>query len=87
MLTISKKDKERRIFDLVYADRSLDEVKDSENPDFLVRFLPTTAYFDFGVEVTKYYLTETNARIDNIAGYTRGLLNGCDFKHKDDKKV
>jgi hypothetical protein len=83
--TNSKKQQERRIFDLVYADRSFDEVKESENPDFLVRFFPNTAYF--GVEVTEYYLTETNARIDNIAGYTGELLNGNDFKHKDDRKV
>jgi hypothetical protein len=83
--TNSKKQQERRIFDLVYADRSFDEVKASENPDFLVRYFPNTSYF--GVEVTEYYLTETNARIDNIAGYTGELLNDNDFKHKDDRKV
>ena len=83
--TNSKKQQERRIFDLVYGDRSFDEVKVSENPDFLVRYFPNTSYF--GVEVTEYYLTETNARIDNIAGYTGELLNGNDFKHKDDRKA
>ena len=81
----SKKQQERRIFDLIYSDRSFDEVKESENPDFLVRYFPNTSYF--GVEVTEYYLTETNARIDNIADYTGELLNGNDFKHKDDRKV
>jgi hypothetical protein len=81
----SKKQKERRIFNLVYADRSFDEIKESENPDFLVRYFPNMSFF--GVEVTEYYLTETNARIDNITGYSGELLNGNDFKHKDDGKV
>lgn len=85
MDTNSKKEQERSIFDLIYADRSFDEVKESENPDFLVRLFPNTIHF--GVEVTEYYLTETNARIDNIDGYTDKLLNGGDFKHKDDRKV
>lgn len=74
----SKKQEERRIFDLVYADRSFYEVKDSETPDFLVRYFPNTSYF--GVEVTEYYLTETNARLDNITDYTGQLLNGKDYK-------
>jgi hypothetical protein len=80
-----KKKKERRIFDLVYADRSFDEIKDFESPDFLVRSFPRTPYF--GVEVTEQYLTETNARIDNISGYSGQLLDGGAFKHKDDRKV
>ncbi len=85
METNSKKQQERRIFDLVYADRSFDEVKESENPDFLVRYFPNTPYF--GVEVTECYLTETNARIHNISGYTDELLRGNNFRHKDDGKI
>lgn len=81
----TKKQEERRVFDLVYAGRSFDEVRENENPDFLVRLFPGTPYF--GVEVTEYYLTETNARIDNISGYTNQLLNGEDLKHKDDRKI
>lgn len=83
--TNSKKQEERRIFDLVYADRSFDEVKEFETPDFLVRYFPNTSYF--GVEVTEYYLTETNARLDNITDYSGHLLNGKDYKHKDDRTV
>ena len=85
METNSKKQQERRIFDLVYADRSFDEVKESENPDFLVRYFPNTPYF--GVEVTECYLTETNARIHNISGYTDELLRVNNFRHKDDGKI
>lgn len=81
----NKKHEERRIFDLIYADRSLDEVKEYENPDFLVRYFPNTPYF--GVEVTEYYLSETDARIDNISDYSTQLLNGEGFKHKDDRQV
>lgn len=83
--TNSKKQEERRIFDLVYGDRSFDKVKDFETPDFLVRYFPNTPYF--GVEVTEYYLTETNARLDNITDYTGQLLDGKNYKHKDDRKV
>ena len=85
MVADSKKKKERLIFDLVYADRSFDEIKDFENPDFLLRYFPKDPYF--GVEVTEQYLSETNARIDNISGYSGQLLNGGVFKHKDDRKV
>ncbi len=81
----TKQQEERRIFDLVYAGRSFNEVRENENPDFLVRLFPDMPYF--GVEVTEYYLTETNARIDNISDYTNKLLNGEDFKHKNDKKI
>jgi hypothetical protein len=83
--TNPKKQEERRIFDLVYGDRSFDEVKDSETPDFLVRYFPNTPYF--GVEVTEYYLTETNARLDNIKDYTGQLFDSKNYKHKDDRNV
>lgn len=83
--TNSKKQEERRIFDLVYGDKSFYEVKYFESPDFLVRYFSNTPYF--GVEITEYYLTETNARLDNIADYSDQLLDGNDYKHKDDRKV
>lgn len=78
----SKKTEERRIFDLVYGDGSLDDVRPHENPDFLVRLSAHLPYF--GVEVTEYYVDETSARLDRIEGYSTSLLDGDGFRHKDD---
>jgi hypothetical protein len=80
----NKKVAERRIFDLVYAARPLHEILTHENPDFLVRQTPRTPYF--GVEVTEYHASETSARLDRLEGYTTALLDGGDFRHKDDPK-
>jgi hypothetical protein len=80
----NKKAAERHIFDLVYAGRQLHEILPHENPDFLVRQTPRTPYF--GVEVTEYHVSETSARLDRLDGYTTTLLNGGDFRHKDDPK-
>jgi hypothetical protein len=77
-----KKTDERRIFDLVYAERSPNEVAPHENPDFLVRLAPALPYF--GVEVTSYYVSESSARLDRIEGYTSELLDGGRFRHKND---
>jgi hypothetical protein len=80
----AKKAEERRIFDLVYGDRSLHDVLTHENPDFLVRQSPGLPHF--GVEVTEYHVNETNARLDRLKGYSTRLLDGGDFRHKDDPK-
>jgi hypothetical protein len=81
----TKKSRERRIFDLVYGERSFNDVTQHENPDFLVRHLRDAPVF--GVEVTEYYHSETDARMDRIAGYVSHLLEGHDFRHKDDRKT
>lgn len=80
----SKKQRERRIFDMVYGDVSFAEVTDNECPDFLVRLFDGSPYF--GVEVTEFYQTETSARLQSISGYSHQLLAGEDFKHKDDRE-
>jgi len=81
----TKKARERRIFQLVYGDRTYYEIVQHENPDFLVRHFRDSPFF--GVEVTEYFHTEANARIDRIDGYVTDLLQGENFKHKDDRKT
>lgn len=81
----NQKQEERRIFDLVYSGRSLDDVVEHENPDFLARCSPELPYF--GVEITEYYDSESNARLSCIPDYVSELLQGEDFRHKDDRRV
>ena len=53
--TNSKKQEERRIFDLVYGDKSFYEVKYFESPDFLVALLFRSTRLFWIVEITEYY--------------------------------
>jgi hypothetical protein len=80
----SKKERERQILDEVYADRTFYEIEHLTNksPDFLIRPHPRTERF--GVEITEFYLTEGEARLQLIEGYRTDLLDGGDVRHKDD---
>ena len=75
-----KKDKERTIFDFVYADRVYDSVTPTEEPDFTV----TNADGAFGVEITEFYFSQSEARIQNIPGYFQEILERQNYRHKDD---
>lgn len=81
----TKKQRERRIFEMVYSNRSFDGIMANECPDFLVRQFPTSLCF--GVEITEVYNSETDARLDRISGYVDQLLDGGGFKHKYDRKT
>ena len=41
---------------------------------------------DFGVEVTEFFLTESDARLERIGSYACDLIAGGDYRHKDDPK-
>src|SRR5713101_2273510 len=75
-----KKNKERTIFDLVYAGRAFDSVTPTEEPDFRVK----NADGEFGVEITEFYFSQSEARIKNIPGYFQEILERKNYKHKDD---
>lgn len=81
---ISKKDKERNILFSIYKKDDYAQIEDSEEPDFII--CEKKDGNRFGVEVTELYYTETNARMKNLDNYCLDLLDGKDFKHKDDKK-
>jgi hypothetical protein len=70
---------------MIYGGTALAEVIDSERPDFLVRYSADSRIF--GVEVTEFYQSDTNARLNRIPGYVSELLDGRDFRRKYDRKV
>jgi len=72
MNAAEKKQDERRVFDLVYASERFDEVIPNENPDFLLRREPGMPCF--GVEITEYHVSETDARLDRLPAYSTDLL-------------
>jgi hypothetical protein len=79
----AKKLRERKILDLVYADRRIEEIIPSERPDFLLR---CRGGQQFGVEIAELYHSQTTARLDRIPDYSSELLGGGDFRHKDDAR-
>ena len=83
LLTVTrKKDRERTILELVYDASRFDSVRGSESPDFELQHHNEDTYF--GVEVTEFYLFESDARIKNIPGYMSDLFAGGEPRHKDD---
>jgi hypothetical protein len=85
MIDKLKKAKERWIFDMVYGERDGLQIIDCESPDFLVCLandLPK-----FGVEIAEFYFSESRARLEHIPGYIHDLVNGGEFRHKDDRRT
>ncbi len=75
-----KKNKEKTIFDLVYSGRAFDSVTPTEEPDFKVK----NADGEFGVEITEFYFSQSEARMKNIPGYFTEILEEKKYRHKDD---
>lgn len=75
--------RELKLFEYVYGHCKDWSVKTHEAPDF-VCFRNNTPIL--GVEVTELYHNETDARLKNLDGYGLSLLDGDDFRHKQDKK-
>ncbi|MBN1993662.1 MAG: hypothetical protein JW953_13255 [Anaerolineae bacterium] len=80
---ISKKKSERDIFNLVYEESDWAEIISSERPDFKIRNSNFDIYF--GVEVTEFYFSESNARIRNIPNYVNEIINQNTYRHKEDQ--
>src|SRR6266516_3436436 len=75
-----KKNKERTIFDFVYTGRLIDSVTPTEEPDFKVK----KADGEFGVEITEFYFSHSQARLKNIPAYFNEILDKKKYRHKDD---
>ncbi len=73
---------ELKLFRYVYGDPAWLKVAPSEKPDFL--YLRNDKCI-LGVEVTELFTNKSDARLNKIDGYSGELLNGGDFRHKDDK--
>lgn len=81
-LIVFKVDKisERNCFDAVY-EKSDWHVASSEAPDFVCRRNERPV---LGVEVTEFFSTESDARLEKIKGYSLDLLSGGKHRHKAD---
>jgi len=77
-----RKNRERAILEMVYDVDRFDSVRDSESPDFVLQHHNQNECF--GVEVTEFYLTGSDARIRNISGYMPSLFAGGPARHRED---
>jgi hypothetical protein len=77
-----RKDRERAILQLVYDPNQFATVCESEKPDFKLRHHKEDKFF--GVEITEFYLFESDARIKSIPGYLSELFAGGKPRHRDD---
>jgi hypothetical protein len=77
----AKKVRERKILDLIYPHRPIEEIMPSEAPDFVIR---RRGGVQFGVEIAELYHSQTAARLERIPEYTEELLRGQRFRHKED---
>ena len=73
---------ERKILDQVYGKTHGWAVMPHESPDFLCH---RNEAVKLGVEVTEYFDSESDARLQNISGYGRELIASREYRHKDDK--
>lgn len=72
---------ERKIIDQVYGKTCGWAVMPHESPDFLCH---QNGAVILGVEVTEYFNSESDARLQNISGYGRELIASRKYRHKDD---
>jgi hypothetical protein len=80
---VRQKERERAILNMVYGDGEFEEIVESESPDFRIR--KRGQALSFGVEVTEFYCSESNARIRNRPEYVTQILAEERYRHKDDK--
>src|SRR4051812_49232933 len=76
------KDRERKTLRMVYDEADFELIQEFEKPDFLLRRSSEEPIF--GVEVTDFYYSESEARLENIDKYFAELLAGRPHRHKDD---
>lgn len=77
-----KQRNEQRIFDTVYGNTNHLNTTHGDKPDFLVSLVDD---LKFGVEITEFFQSESQARLNNIPSYISELLDGKSMRHKDDK--
>jgi len=78
-----RKAAERRLVELVFGGES-HAFEPAEQPDFLLDRDGQAAH---GVEVTRFYLSETDARMREIPGYGVEILRGEGYRHKADPQL
>lgn len=81
---MNKEHNERLILAGVYKEHSHLEITQSDKPDFIIQ---DYTKIEYGVEVTDFYVTKTNARLDKIPDYRKELLDKKKFRHKADRRI
>ncbi len=79
-----KKIQEEKILLKVYDKEKYKYIKKREEPDFEIK---QNGGYKFGVEITEFYFTESNARMKNIPHYFNEILSHKKYRHKKDKKI
>jgi hypothetical protein len=79
----NKKNNERKILNLIYKDSEY-EIHPSEEPDFLL--IDKEHGYSFGVEITEFYINDSNARLRNIPHYGDDIITKGKYRHKKDIK-
>lgn len=78
------KEQELRLVQEVYHPSHELQFVPHERPDFLAKRNDLTA---LGIEVTELFVDDTEARLQRIPDYPTSLLEGADFRHKDDRRL
>ena len=78
---MSKKEIERKILELVYEVKQYEQITDSECPDFRIKNKGYNS--SFGVEITEFYFSESNARLRKIPNYFSEIFDGNQYRHKE----
>jgi hypothetical protein len=74
---------ERQVVEMVFGSKPNISIEGSECPDFICR---VPGNIEFGIEVTDFFLSESDARLMRIPGYRLELLKSKSYRHKDDKQ-
>ncbi len=82
---MDKKQSERSILSQVYNANEYAEILEGEQPDFRLRHHGISSFF--GVEVTEFYYSESNARLRNIPNYFNEIIDENRYRHKRDAKT
>lgn len=64
-----KKNKEYQLLNKIYNSEKI-RIEKSESPDFIIH----TKTSEFGVEITRFYYSETSARLKNMNEYIANIL-------------
>lgn len=76
----NKKTVERSILDFLYLEKDF-KIENFERPDFI---LTTPSNLKFGVEVTEFFIRESNARLKKMDSYLDELIDSKKYRHKND---
>lgn len=84
-MSMTQKERQKQILGMVYKTAHFERIEENERPDFLLKYRAIPERF--GVEVTEFYYTESDARLKNISGYRNEFIEDKEYRHKDDKDI